>query len=110
MPFSSSSNPRRLRLHGAGSQLVPLSVFDFVSAFLSHLVYCSRCNSVGIGIRSWFVRQQEAEKEESVILCADAGKEVQRHVMKGGDLVQGEQTTLSIWNMLSKIVKNNFFP
>lgn len=33
-------------------------------------------------------KNPEAEKEENVILCADASKEVQRHVMKGGDLVQ----------------------
>ncbi|XP_026191471.1 uncharacterized protein LOC34622234 [Cyclospora cayetanensis] len=29
---------------------------------------------------------QEAEKEQNAILCADASKQVQRHVMKGGDL------------------------
>ncbi|KAL8272567.1 hypothetical protein Esti_003456 [Eimeria stiedai] len=33
-------------------------------------------------------KKPEAEREENAILCADAGKEVQRHVMKGGDLVQ----------------------
>ncbi|KAL8432214.1 hypothetical protein Efla_005110 [Eimeria flavescens] len=33
-------------------------------------------------------KKPEAEREENAILCADVGKEVQRHVMKGGDLVQ----------------------
>ncbi|OEH74228.1 phosphatidylcholine transfer [Cyclospora cayetanensis] len=33
-------------------------------------------------------QKPEAEKEQNAILCADASKQVQRHVMKGGDLVQ----------------------